>query len=104
MKFEWDEKKNQANLKKHKISFDKAAYVFSDIEAITIFDNEHSEEEERWITIGSIKNTDIIVVIHTERIKNKKEYIRIISARKADKEETKEYYEALKGKKNEKTL
>jgi hypothetical protein len=71
--------------------------VFSDIEAITIFDEEHSDDEDRWITIGRIKNTDIIVVIHTVRIRNRKEFIRIISARKADKEETKEYYDSLKG-------
>jgi uncharacterized protein len=98
MKFEWDEKKNKANLKKHKISFEMAVYVFSDEEAITIFDEEHSSDENRWVTIGRIKNSNIIVVIHTERIRKNYEYIRIISARKADKEETNFYFESI-GKK-----
>jgi len=99
MKFDWNEKKNQSNIIKHGISFETAAYLFSDLEAITIFDEEHSDDEVRWITIGKIKNSSIIVVVHTERIKNKFEYIRIISARKADKTEIKEYYKQIKGSK-----
>lgn len=98
MKFEWNEKKNIANLKKHKISFEIAAYVFSDSEAITLFDEDHSDDEIRWITIGKIKNTEIIVVVHTESIKNNHDYIRIISARKADKDEIQEYYKSIKDK------
>jgi len=97
MKFEWDERKNQINIKKHGISFENAAYVFSDVDAISIFDEEHSSDEDRWITIGKIKNSTIIVVVHTERIRNKYEYIRIISTRKADKTEIKEYLNQLKG-------
>jgi uncharacterized DUF497 family protein len=95
MKFEWDEDKNLANLKKHKISFEDAAFVFSDKEALTIYDNEHSADEDRWITIGMIKNTNLIVVIHTERIRKDIDFISIISARKANKNEINEYINQL---------
>ena len=98
MKFEWNEKKNQINIKKHGISFEEASYVFSDIDAISIIDEEHSDNELRWITIGKIINRGIIVVVHTERIKGEKEYIRIISARKGAKLEEKEYINRIGGK------
>ena len=99
MKFEWDEKKESSKFEKNIIFHLRAPFMFfSDVEAITIFDEAHSDNEDRWITIGRIKNTEIIVVIHTERIHSRKEYIRIISARKADKDETKEYYESIKGR------
>lgn len=62
MKFQWDERKNLSNIKKHGISFEEAAYVFSDIDMISLFDEEHSDTEERWISIGKIKNHGIIVV------------------------------------------
>jgi len=91
MRFEWDENKNLVNIKKHRISFEEAIYVFTDRDAISIFDEEHSESEERWITIGKIIYYGIIVVVHTERIKNDTEFIRIISARKATIAEEGEY-------------
>ena len=69
MIFEWDENKNITNIKKHGISFEEAAYVFADIDIISLFDEEHSHTEDRWISIGKIKNHGIIVVVHTERIK-----------------------------------
>ncbi|MEZ4527961.1 MAG: BrnT family toxin [Desulfobacterales bacterium] len=98
MKFEWDKRKNHINIKKHGISFEEAAFVFSDIDAISVSDEYHSDFEERWITIGKIKNHGITVVIHTERIKGDVEFIRIISARKAEKYEEKEYINRLGGK------
>lgn len=61
MKFEWDKRKNNKNIEKHGISFEEAAFVFSDIEAISIPDEYHSDFEERWITIGKIKNRGVIV-------------------------------------------
>lgn len=97
MKFEWDERKNQENIKKHGISFESAAYIFSDKDAISIFDEEHSDDEDRWITIGRIRNSTIVLVIHTERLRNHFEFIRIISARKANKAEIKEYLNRLSG-------
>lgn len=59
----------------------------------TIFDEEHSEDEDRWITIGEIPNNKILVVIHTYRKTKGKESVRIISARKAIKNEVKQYLE-----------
>lgn len=99
MKFEWDERKNQSNIVKHGVSFEDAVFVFSDTNSISIFDDEHSGNEDRWITIGKIKNLSVIVVVHTDRIRNQSEYIRIISARKADKTEIQEYFSQLKGDK-----
>lgn len=80
------------------MSFEQAAYVFSDIEAISVFDEHHSDFEDRWITIGRIQNTNIIVVVHTDRIRNNQKSIRIISARKANKDEINEYFKQYKGK------
>ncbi len=97
MKFEWDESKNVLNIKKHGISFEEAVFVFSDHDAISISDDEHSDCEDRWIIIGKIINHGIIIVVHTERIREKFEYIRIISARKADKYEEKQYIERIGG-------
>ncbi len=97
MKFEWDDSKNILNIRKHGISFEEAVYVFSDYEAISIPDDEHSEYEDRWIIIGKIINHGVIVVVHTERIRGESEYIRIISARKSDKHEEKQYIERLGG-------
>jgi len=98
MKFEWDENKNNKNIQKHGVSFEEAAFVFSDIDAISIIDDDHSESEERWVTLGQIINHGVIVVVHTERIKGELEYIRIISARKAVKNEEKEYIKRIGGK------
>ncbi|HOV13988.1 MAG TPA: BrnT family toxin [Spirochaetota bacterium] len=97
MKFEWNEQKKQKNILM-KISFEEAAYVFSDLDAISLFDEEHSDNEERWITIGEIRTHGIIVVVHTERIKGEHEYIRIISARKSEKNEEIEYINRKGGK------
>ena len=98
MNFEWDKLKNQINIKKHGISFEEASFVFADTDAISMFDEYHSDFEDRWITIGKIKNNNIIVVVHTERIKGDIEFIRIISTRKATKYEEREYITRL-GKK-----
>lgn len=89
---EWDPKKANLNLKKHGISFESASSVFYDPRAITIFDDEHSENEERWVTIGISKNGQIIILCHlfTEETKDSCT-IRIFSARKATKSEAKNY-------------
>ena len=59
MKFEWDENKNQLNIRKHGINFHDAAYVFSDPFALNALDNEHSETEERWLLLGKNRNEQI---------------------------------------------
>jgi uncharacterized DUF497 family protein len=62
--FEWDPSKAASNLKKHKISFERAASVFKDKNALSIFDEAHSREEERWITLGLDEVTKMLVVVH----------------------------------------
>ena len=83
---EWDDDKNALNWKKHKIYFEDAARVFLDENRIDYLDELHSDDEERWKVIGRVRN--ILAVIYTER----GEKLRLISARKAEKEEEEEYY------------
>lgn len=90
IRFEWDENKNSSNIKKHGISFEEAKTVFYDENARLISDPDHSIEEERFIILGMSLNLKIIIVVHT--YKEKDELIRIISARKATKNESKIYY------------
>ncbi len=84
---EWDEDKADRNFKKHDVSFEEAATVFNDREAITLNDTFHSEEEERYIDIGMSSQGRPIFVVYTERGQN----IRIISARPCTTREAKLY-------------
>ncbi len=93
LKFEWDDKKNQNNIKKHGISFEEAASVFEDDESLIIADDEHSKDEERFILIGFSFKANLLVVCHCYR--NKDAIIRIISARKADSKERQKYISRL---------
>jgi uncharacterized DUF497 family protein len=85
--FEWDEDKNKINLEKHGIDFETAILVFNDMQRIEIFDLEHSVEEDRYNTIGMVY--DVLFVVYTER----KDNIRLISARLATKTERSIYYD-----------
>ena len=96
MKFEWNTAKEKSNIKKHKVSFEQAAYVFSDIHSLSQYDNEHSEDEDRWILLGKSINEIILVVVHTFRGKDGIEIVRIISARHATKNEVKVYEKRCK--------
>ncbi len=87
--FIWDEKKARENLKKHKISFEEAQTIFSDPNARMIFDPEHSDDEERFILLGISSGLRLLVVCHCYRKDDL--VIRIISARKANKNEQKQY-------------
>ena len=89
MEFEWDPQKAALNLKKHGVSFEDAASVFGDPLAGTIPDREHSTEEPRFITIGVTPAQRPLVVVHTDRA----DRMRIISARRATRAETKKYEE-----------
>ena len=90
--FEWDPTKAKSNLRKHKVSFERASEVFLDPLILSIFDEVHSKEEERWITIGKDQNNVTIVVVHTFRDTDEENStIRIISARRATKREDKQY-------------
>ena len=87
MKFEWDEEKNIINKKKRNISFETAAHVFDDPECIEMYDFEHSTNEDRYIALGVVG--DVLFVVYTER----KEAIRLISARLATNAERRLYYD-----------
>ena len=89
--FEWDENKNAINKRKHQISFEEAQTVFYDDEALVIDDPEHSEQEERFIILGMSTRANLLVVCHCYR--QSETVIRIISARKATKNEAKQYNE-----------
>ena len=87
---EWDPAKAEINLKKHQVSFEEASTIFDDPLFITVLDVEHSVDEERYITVGLSKANRLLLIAHTER----KDVTRIISARKATKNERKFYEEA----------
>jgi uncharacterized DUF497 family protein len=87
--FEWDPEKAQKNLQKHEVSFEEASSVFDDPMFIIVLDDEHSDDEERYITIGISNKIRLLLVAHTERDNR----IRMISARKATKHEEKFYEE-----------
>lgn len=87
LKFDWDEQKAIANLRKHKVSFDEGKTVFNDPFAITIDDPDHSFEEERYIDIGRSVRGRVIIVSYTER----SDAIRIISCRRATTTEQSKY-------------
>jgi uncharacterized DUF497 family protein len=96
MRFEWDEDKNQQNLRKHDIRFETAALVFEDPYAITQPDYAFADEE-RWITVGAIGPGSILLVVHTLYETRDEEIIRVISARAAESHERRSYEEAYKG-------
>ncbi len=91
--FDWDPNKEKANLRKHSLSFRQATTVFRDPNQLSTFDEEHSENEERWITIGVNSSGVLRVVIHTLQVHPGVYDIRIISARKATRKETNQYKE-----------
>lgn len=91
MLFEWDDEKEKINIAKHGIDFSTAALVFGDVNRIEKYDELHSEDEDRYITIGQINGVAVVVmVVYTER----DPVIRIISARLATKREKEAYYNA----------
>ena len=87
MRFQWDERKDRANVAKHGVSFQEATTVFGDPLAGTIPDPDHSHGEPRFIMIGHSSSNRLIVVSHTEEGEN----FRIISAREANTHERKTY-------------
>lgn len=94
MLFEWDDEKEKKNIIKHGIDFSTAARVFEDVNRLEFFDETHSDDEDRYITIGQINGVAVIIMlVYTER----KRAIRIISARKATRQEEVKYYDYQKG-------
>ncbi len=93
MKFEWDETKNLANIRKHGVDFRDAAYVFSDPFSLSLFDDEHSDDEDRWVLLGNNLSGQTLLVVHTFR---QNDVTRIISARKATPTERSAYQRRAK--------
>jgi uncharacterized DUF497 family protein len=87
--FEWDEEKAQSNLKKHKVGFEEGVTIFHDLFVATMPDPDHSDDEQRYVSIGLSAKGRLLVVVHTER-GNK---TRIISCRKATLREQRIYEE-----------
>lgn len=90
MELEWNLQKASDNFRKHGVDFADAAIVLEDENALTIEDKDH--DEQRFKTLGMGSNLNILYVVHTEREDNR---IRIISARKADQSEVKQYYHGV---------
>lgn len=88
MEFDWDPYKAVRNFENHAVSFEEASTIFDDPFYITVVDDEHSDNEQRYISIGISRSNRLIIVAHTAR----QRYVRIISARKATKNE-RGYYE-----------
>jgi uncharacterized DUF497 family protein len=90
IRFEWDNRKNRENERKHGISFEEAQTVFLDENAIRYFDPDHYRDEDRFIMLGMSFSLRVLVVCHCYRAADS--IIRIISARKANKKEAKAYW------------
>ena len=96
IQFEWDPAKAKMNLRKHGVAFREAATVLRDPLGITIFDPDHSDEEDRFITFGFSAAGRLLMVAHTER----GERIRIISARGLTRAEREAYEQEIQRRKN----
>jgi uncharacterized DUF497 family protein len=91
-RFAWDVPKAAANRLKHQVSFELASTVFRDPLTLSRFDEEHSEGEERWITVGQAENATLLVVVHTfEQLSDTEARVRIISARNPTARERAQY-------------
>jgi len=91
MEFEWDESKNQSNIAKHDLSFEKAIAIFRN-PVLTRIDDREDYGEIREISTGEVNGSVVLVVVHTDR----DNITRIISARLASKTERKDYYDYCK--------
>jgi len=89
IKFDWDPAKAASNLRKHDVSFEEAQSVFYDELAVQFYDEPHSSEEERFLMLGMSSGAHLLLVCHCER--DSGGVIRIISARKATKQESSFY-------------
>lgn len=91
---EWDPTKEKQNIRKYQVSFRRVATIFRDPDQLSIFDDAHSSEEDRWITLGIDSGGTLRVVVHTYRqVDEDRCVIRIISARKATLTESQQYAE-----------
>jgi len=94
--FDWDPAKEAVNIRKHQVNFRRAVTVFRDPNQLSLFDDEHSHDEDRWLTLGIDSGGVLRVVIHTyKQINETLVEIRIISARKASVNESNQYDEGI---------
>ena len=90
--FEWDPIKALRNAREHKVIFEEAVTVFSDADALSQYDSEHSNAEDRWVTLGMDQAGRLLVVCHTfQEISKLRARVRIFSARKASRGERLSY-------------
>jgi uncharacterized DUF497 family protein len=90
--FEWDPGKARGNLRKHGVSFERAAQVFLDPSALSLYDRERSRGEDRWVTLGKNGTSRLLVVVHAFReVAGDDTRIRVISARRATRREARRY-------------
>jgi hypothetical protein len=89
LRFEWDERKNEQNRRKHGISFEEARTVFFDENALLVSDPDHSGQEDRFVLLGLSSGLRVLLVCHCYR--RDEEVIRIFSVRRANREERKQY-------------
>ena len=94
LRFEWDPNKARSNERKHGVTFDEAATAFADEEGLLMEDPDPSEEEDRFVLLGLSSVLRLLVVVHC--LRGSGDVIRIISARKADRAEARQYQERLR--------
>jgi len=94
LEFEWDKRKEAGNVKKHGLSFEEARTAFYDENAIQFYDPDHSDEEDRFVLLGLSLKPQVLVVCHCFR--ESETVVRLISARKADNDEERAYWERRK--------
>ena len=92
LEFEWDPEKAKVNLRKHGVSFPEAATVLRDLLGITVFDPDHSRDEDRYLTFGTSERGRVLAIAHTDRGNR----IRIISARELTRAEREQYEEEIR--------
>ncbi len=97
MEFEWDDNKADSNYRKHAIRFSEAASIWMDGNALEIPDPDHSDDEDRWIRLGTSRHLRTLVVVFVEKVEGSR--IRIISARRASAEESAQYMMRLEHEK-----
>jgi uncharacterized DUF497 family protein len=93
IRFEWNRKKGFSNFRNHGVSFEEAKSIFYDENAIEFYDEEHSLKESRFLMIGLSLKLRILLVSYTVREEKDEDIIRIISSRKATKNEQRIYFE-----------
>jgi uncharacterized protein len=91
LRFEWDDRKATTNRRKHKVSFEEAVTAFADDRALLIGDPEHSDEEDRFLLLGISADLQTLVVCHC--YEESRDVVRIISARRANRKERRQYAE-----------